>query len=115
MILHQIPIKYSGGSDGLRDEGLLESSISTPFASFDGVILCNTIQSKAAKLCYGLVKNHPFVDGNKRIGVLAMMAFLESNGIETEADDDELITLGLGLADGTISEDDLLKMFYFVT
>jgi death-on-curing protein len=108
LLLHQILIKYTGGADGVRDEGLLESAINTPFATFGGVALCNTIQSKAAKLCFGLVKNHPFVDGNKRIGILAMMSFLEENGIELECGDGELITLGLKLADGTIGEDAVL-------
>ena len=108
LLLHQILIQHTGGSDGIRDEGLLESAIETPFASFGGVALCNTLQSKAAKLCFGLVKNHPFVDGNKRIGVLAMLSFLEGNGIKIECTDDELIALGLGLADGSIDENAVL-------
>ena len=108
LLLHQILVKYTGGSEGIRDEGLLESAIETPFASFGGVALCNTLQSKAAKLCFGLVNNHPFVDGNKRIGMLAMLSFLESNGIRLECTDSELITLGLSLADGTIDESAVL-------
>ena len=108
LLLHQILVKYTGGASGVRDEGLLESAIETPFATFDRVPLCNTIQSKAAKLCFGLIKNHPFVDGNKRIGILAMLSFLEENGIRLECDDDELIKLGLGLADGTINESSVL-------
>jgi len=108
LLLHQILIEYSGGTDGLRDAGLLESAINMPFSTFDGADLYNTIQSKAAKLCFGLVKNHPFVDGNKRIGILSMLSFLESNGIRLKCSDDELIWLGLGLADGTISENEVL-------
>ncbi len=109
LLLHKILVKYSGGSQGLRDENLLDSAINTPFAEFGGVSLCNTIQSKAAKLCFGLVKNHPFVDGNKRIGVLVMMTFLVENGITLQCEDDELVTLGLGLADGSICENEVLE------
>lgn len=108
LLLHQILIKHTGGADGIRDEGLLESAIETPFATFGGSALCNTLQSKAAKLCFGLVKNHPFVDGNKRIGILAMLSFLENNGIRIKCDDSELIALGLSLADGTIDENAVL-------
>lgn len=108
LLLHQILIKQTGGADGVRDEALLESAIETPFATFSGIALCGTIQSKAAKLCFGLIKNHPFVDGNKRIGILAMLSFLESNGIRLECQDDELIALGLGLADGTMDENAVL-------
>lgn len=109
LLLHHILIKYSGGSHGVRDEGLLESAINAPFATFGGTSLCNTMQGKAAKLCFGLVKNHPFIDGNKRIGILAMLSFLEENGIKLECTDDELVALGLQLADGTINERDVLN------
>lgn len=109
LLLHQILVRYTGGAEGVRDEGLLESAIDTPFATFDGVSLCSTVQSKAAKLCFGLVKNHPFVDGNKRIGILAMLSFLEVNGMRLECDDDDLIALGLGVADGTLREPDVLN------
>lgn len=108
LLLHQILIEQTGGADGVRDEALLESAIETPFATFGGIALCGTIQSKAAKLCFGLIKNHPFVDGNKRIGILAMLSFLESNGIWLECQDDELVALGLGLADGTMDENAVL-------
>jgi death-on-curing protein len=108
LLLHQILVKYTGGAEGVRDEGLLKSAINVPFASFDGVMFCKTVQSKAAKLCFGLIKNHSFVDGNKRIGILAMLTFLEENGVKLECVDEELVALGLGLADGTISEDEAL-------
>ena len=105
--LHSILVKYSGGATGLRDEGLLESAISTPFAEFDGIPLCDTLQRKAAKLCFSLVKNHPFVDGNKRIGILAMLAFLEANGVVLNCTDNGLIKLGWDLASGVIGEADV--------
>lgn len=105
--LHHILVKYSGGATGLRDEGLLESAIAAPFAEFDGIPLCDTLQRKAAKLCFSLVKNHPFVDGNKRIGILAMLVFLEVNGVVLNCTDNGLIKLGWDLASGVIGEDDV--------
>jgi len=108
IMLHDVLIKETGGATGLRDEGLLESAVSTPFATFDGSYLYPTTQQKGARLGYGLVKNHAFVDGNKRIGILAMIAFLEINGIYLTYTDDELISLGLCLAEGSITENQLL-------
>jgi death-on-curing protein len=61
--LHNILLKYSGGASGLRDEGLLESALAAPFAEYDGIELFDTLERKAAKLCFSLVKNHCFVDG----------------------------------------------------
>jgi len=107
LLLHKILVKHTGGADGLRDDGLLESALAAPFVAFGGVEFCPTVQSKAARLCFGIVKNHPFVDGNKRIGVLAMLTFLEINDIFLNCDDNELIKLGLELADGAIEEDEV--------
>lgn len=107
--IHNMLISQTGGSDGIRDEGLLESALNAPFQTFDGEYIYRTIKAKAAKLGYFLVKNHPFIDGNKRIGILVMITFLEINGVEVTCTDEELITLGLGLADGTIDDEDLLN------
>ena len=107
--IHSMLIDQTGGSDGIRDEGLLESALNAPFQTFDGEYIYKTIKSKAAKLGYFLVKNHPFIDGNKRIGILVMITFLEINGIEIICTDEELITLGLGLAEGLIDDKDLLN------
>jgi death-on-curing protein len=108
IMLHEILVKYTGGAQGIRDVGLLESALEAPFISFAGVSNYPTLQSKAARLAFGLVKNHPFVDGNKRIGVLAMISFLELNGVKLTCADDELIKIGLGLADGSMDEKMLL-------
>jgi death-on-curing protein len=108
IILHEILIKYSGGADGIRDVDLLDSALEAPFIIFDGVSNYPTVQSKAARLAFGLIKNHPFVDGNKRIGILAMISFLEINGIKLVCTDNELIRIGLELADGTADEQTLL-------
>lgn len=108
VLLHDLLIQETGGLNGLRDIGLLESALSAPFAAFGGISAYPTIESKAARLAFGLVKNHPFADGNKRIGVLAMMTFLALNGVELSCTDDELITLGLALAEGSITDKEVL-------
>lgn len=108
LLLHQILIKYTGGADGIRDEGLLESALAAPFMSFDGVSTYPTLENKAARLAFGIVRNHPFVDGNKRTGILAMLSFLEANGIKIICTDEELVDLGLGLAGGSIDEKTVL-------
>lgn len=107
--MHSLLIKETGGSDGIRDEGLLDSALNAPFQTFGGEDIYRTVKSKAAKLGYFLINNHPFIDRNKRIGILAMLVFLELNGIEVTCTDGELIRLGLGLANGSVSDKDLLN------
>ena len=107
--MHSLLIQKTGGSNGVRDEGLLDSALNLPFQSFDGEDIYKTIQAKAARLGFSLINNHPFVDGNKRIGILVMLVFLEINGIEIICTDEELIELGLGVADGSVSYKDLLN------
>ena len=77
LLLHTQLIETTGGSDGIRDLGLLESALESPFQSYGGEELYPSIQAKAARLCYGLVKNHAMIDGNKRVGCHAMLVFLE--------------------------------------
>ena len=84
LLLHTQLIETTGGSDGIRDLGLLESALESPFQSYSGEELYPSIQAKAARLCYGLVKNHAMIDGNKGIGCHAMLVFLELNGYEME-------------------------------
>lgn len=102
--LHSLLIAETGGSDGVRDEGLLESAILSPFQTFDGVSLYKSLEMKAARLGFSLIRNHPFVDGNKRIGILAMLTFLELNGIVIDCADEELVRIGLNVADGTMDD-----------
>lgn len=111
-LLHQLMAEATGGSIGLRDEGLLDSAVEGAFATFDGVELYPSKEEKAAKLGYSLVSNHAFVDGNKRIGVYVMLSFLELNGIHIESNDEDVIALGLGVADGSLSQEDVLKWIY---
>lgn len=108
-MLHQDLIAETGGTEGVRDEGLLDSALQLPFQTFDGQALYPSIQQKAARLCSSLVNNHPFVDGNKRIGIHTMLVFLSANGVELSYAQEELISLGLSLAAGKLSCDDVLR------
>ena len=106
--LHTLLISETGGLDGVRDEGLLESAVNGPFQTFDSMPLYPTIEAKAARMGYALVKNHAFVDGNKRIGMLAMLTFLEMNGAARNCTDDEVVRVGLALANGSMDDKALL-------
>ena len=101
-------IAQSGGTEGIRDEHLLNLSVNSPFHTFEGQYLYPTLEAMAAHLAFFLIKNHPFLDGNKRIGILSMMVFLDINGHSLTCSDNELVELGWGLADGSITEPDLL-------
>lgn len=107
--LHELLIKETGGAAGIRDGGLLDSAVAAPFQSFDGVSLYPTIEKKAARLAFGLICSHPFTDGNKRIGILAMLTLLELNGIYLRCADPELVALGLGIADHSIPADKITE------
>jgi death-on-curing protein len=109
LLLHQILTQETGGSAGVRDFNLLDSALESAFQTFDGKELYPTKQEKAARLGFNLVSNHAFVDGNKRIGMYVMITFLEVNGITIQATDDEIIRVGLALADGRMKYDELLN------
>ena len=108
LLLHEQLVAETGGSSGLRDEGMLDSALNTPFQTFAGKDVYPSLQQKAARLCFGLVKNHPFVDGNKRIGAHVMLVFLALNGIELQHTQTELSEVILQLAAGTLQSTDLL-------
>ena len=109
LMLHTQLIQQTGGSDGVRDCNLLDSALETPFQSFGGDELYSTIQAKAARLGYGLIKNHCMIDGNKRIGTHAMLVFLALNGIELRYTQKELYETILDVAAGNIEYEDLLQ------
>lgn len=109
LLLHTQLIEITGGSDGIRDIGLLESALESPFQSYSGVELYPSIQAKAARLCYGLVKNHAMIDGNKRIGCHAMLVFLALNGYEIEYTQKELSDLILDVAADRKQYEDILQ------
>ena len=107
--LHDALIEATGGSGGLRDNGLLESALSAPFQGFGETESFPSIQQKAARLGYGLIQNHAFVDGNKRIGTHAMLVFLALNGIELEYKQDELSDIILSVASSKSTFEDLVQ------
>lgn len=107
-LLYQLMVEATGGTFGIRDENLLNSALKGIFQTFNGKYLYPSKEEKGAMLGYSLISNHAFVDGNKRIGVYVMLTFLEVNGIRIDCSDEELITLGLGLAAGEIGYEGLL-------
>lgn len=109
LLLHTQLIEATGGSDGIRDLNLLESALESPFQSYGGEELYPSIQAKAARLCYGLVKNHAMIDGNKRIGCHAMLVFLALNGYEIEYTQKELSDLILDVAADKKQYEDVLQ------
>ena len=110
LTIYQLIASKTGGSVGIKDEGLLASAIEAPYQTFDGIDLFPTMLEKAVRLGYGLVSNHPFIDGNKRIGILVMMVFLELNGFQIEFTDDEVIDMAMGVASRKYNYDDLLAI-----
>ena len=109
LLLHQLMIEQTGGSDGLRDMGLLESAVENVYGSFGGQELYPGKEEKAARLAYALISNHAFVDGNKRIGMYAMLTFLEANGIEMDCTNQEVVYVGMAIASGKMSYEDVLS------
>ncbi len=108
IILHSDMILETGGSDGIRDRGLLESAVNAPFQSFGGYDVYPTIYEKAARLGFGLTQNHAFIDGNKRIAALIVIEFLKINGIEIDCTEFELFSLFYKLAASEISFENLV-------
>ena len=104
--LHEAIIANTGGARGIRDVGALESAVNQPRLTFDQVDLYPDLVSKAAALCFSLVMNHPFIDGNKRIGHAAMETFLILNGSEIDAGVDEQENLILDLASGKLTREE---------
>lgn len=94
---------------GIHDRGLLESAVNAPFQTFGGVDLYPTVFDKAARLCYGLTKDHPFNDGNKRTAVHSMLVYLEVNDISIAYDREELEGIIISIADDSMSSKELSK------
>lgn len=109
IMLHARLTEQTGGSPELRDDGLLSSAVSAPFQTFGGQELYPTLIEKAVRSGFGLIKNHPFADGNKRIGTHSMLVFLALNHIKLEYDDEELIDIIMKTAGGEKSEKELLE------
>ena len=111
MELHAGQIAAYGGSDGLRSLDLLQSAIAQPQAMFSGVFLHTDIFQMAAAYLFHLVQNHPFIDGNKRIGLEAGLVFLQMNGYSIETEDVFLVELILGVAQGKIDKPEIAEFF----
>lgn len=109
LLLHQVMAQATGGSIGVRDEGLLESALEAAFSGFGGVEFYPTKEEKAARLGYNLISNHAFVDGNKRIGMYVMLTFLEVNGIRVVCTNEDVVHAGLSVADGSMDYEGLLE------
>ena len=106
--IHEKLITATGGSPGLRDMGLLESAVLGCTQTFDGEDLYPTVIEKASRMAYSICKNHPFTDGNKRVAVTALLVILRINDVNLSFTQEELILIGLGIADGTIGYEDII-------
>ena len=109
LLLHKNVIEQSGGAIGIRDPGILESALAQPNMSFDGQALYPALIEKVAALGFSLINNHPFVDGNKRIGHVAIEVTLLINGYEMRADVDEQETVILSVAAGQMDRELFLE------
>jgi death-on-curing protein len=107
LAIHAHQITRYGGALGLRDRGLLESALAMPAATFGGETLHPSLHEQAAAYLFHLVKNHPFVDGNKRVGLACGLTFLRLNELRIDASDDALVELVFGVADGHLSKADV--------
>ena len=108
LLLHRLIAEETGGSIGVRDEGLLEAALESAFSGFGGQEFYPTKEEKGARLGYELISNHAFVDGNKRIGMYVMLTFLEVNGICLDCTNDEVAEVGLSVAAGKMKYNALL-------
>jgi death-on-curing protein len=104
LALHQRQLDRFGGGAGLRDRGLLESAVAQPEASFGGVYVHDSLFAMAAAYLFHIVSNHPFVDGNKRAGLLAAQVFLEINGIELLHDSEAFYELTMAVAETRVDK-----------
>lgn len=104
LAIHSQQIADYGGSPGLRDIGLLQSALAMPMQMFGGVFVHGDALEMAAAYLFHVCKNHPLVDGNKRVALAAALIFLDLNDVAIEATEDEVVALTIGVADGSISK-----------
>ena len=110
LTLYNIMVDNTGGTIGIRDESLLESALNAPFQTFSNIELYPTLIEKASRLCYGLISNHPFIDGNKRIGVYSMLVYLKLNNSNITFTDDEILDIALKTAASIYKYEDILNI-----
>ena len=109
LYLHDMMCKVTGGLPEIRDIGALESALYHTYASFEGKDFYGTIEEKAARQAYGIIRNHPFLDGNKRTGLFVMLVFLELNNIKLHFSQSALVELGMGTAEGKTDSKQITK------
>lgn len=107
LAIHRDQLAEHGGRPGIRDPALLESALEQPRATFDKKLLHPTVTEQAAAYLFHLARNHPFVDGNKRVALAAMDVFLRINGHQLQLDDDELYDLVIRVAEGTMEKSEV--------
>jgi len=107
--LHKKMIDATGGLNGIRNIELLKSAVENSKATFGGADLYPMAEDKCASVCYSIVSNHAFIDGNKRIGLYVMIVLLEYNGIRIIFSQEELIDLGFDIAKGKLKQQDIVK------
>lgn len=108
LLLHKLITEETGGDPNIRDSRLLDSALESAFQTIDGKELYPTKEEKGARIGYALISNHAFVDGNKRIGMYVLLTFLETNGVKISPTVDDVARVGLAVAAGEMSYDDLL-------
>ena len=108
LLLHKLMTEETGGDPSVRDTALLNSALESAFATFDAKELYPTKQEKGARIGYALISNHAFVDGNKRIGMYVLLTFLEMNGVRIRPTNAEVARVGLAVAAGEMSYEELL-------
>lgn len=109
LAIHSETIARFGGIDGVRDESLLDSALAQPFQAFSGQDLYPGPVEKACRYAFGIIRNHPFIDGNKRTGTALMGIYLRMSGLSFKPAHNELLSTMLGVADGSVNYDELTK------
>ncbi len=111
LAIHDYQVQRFGGTHGILNLSLLESAISRPGTNISGTDMYSSLYEKAAVLSYSIIKNHPFLDANKRTGLHAALAFLELNGVRLDIKPKQLVRLGLGIAKGRMTLEEITKFF----
>lgn len=109
LLCHKLIVEEQGGEQGVLNYGALESVANGVYGTFDGKEFYKTKEEKAAYLCFGIVNNHSFVDGNKRVGVSLMLSFLNFSGIKIKTTNDDLIDLGISVASSKYGFNDIIQ------
>jgi death on curing protein len=105
--IHKMVIDSTGGSQGVRSLGALESALNSPLATFNGTDLYPDIVDKAAMLLNSITNNHPFIDGNKRTAFVVIATILEDNGYKTHFTQEEVVSFMLQIAQGNVNQSEI--------